>query len=100
MDPPCRGGERPVLSVLLRVRLGAVDGSMVQITLFSGPERRRRWSDEERLEILNEAFTPGVFEPRRVCRRHWVVSHAAISMLSAAYPFGEARLALLVSDRS
>ena len=24
------------------------------------------------------------FEPRRVYRRHWVVSHAAISMLSAA----------------
>jgi hypothetical protein len=23
-------------------------------------------------------------EPRRVCRRHWIVSHAAISMLSAA----------------
>ena len=23
-------------------------------------------------------------EPRRVCRRRWVVSHAAISMLSAA----------------
>ena len=25
-----------------------------------------------------------VFEPRRVCRRRWVVSHAAISRLSAA----------------
>ena len=23
-------------------------------------------------------------EPRRVCRRHWVVSHAALSMLAAA----------------
>lgn len=32
---------------------------MGQISLFSGPERRRRWSDEERLEILNEAFAPG-----------------------------------------
>lgn len=32
---------------------------MGQITVFSGPERRRRWSDEERLEILNEAFAPG-----------------------------------------
>lgn len=30
---------------------------MGQITVFSGPERRRRWSDEERLEILSE-FTP------------------------------------------
>ena len=25
---------------------------MGQITVFSGPERRRRWSDEERLQIL------------------------------------------------
>ena len=32
---------------------------MGQITVFSGPERRRRWSDEERLQILNEAFAPG-----------------------------------------
>ncbi|MBV1688511.1 transposase [Novosphingobium sp. G106] len=32
---------------------------MGQITVFSGPERRRRWSDEERLEILSEAFAPG-----------------------------------------
>lgn len=32
---------------------------MGQITVFSGPERRRRWSDEERVEILKEAFAPG-----------------------------------------
>lgn len=32
---------------------------MGQITVFSRPERRHRWSDEERLEILNEAFAPG-----------------------------------------
>jgi acetyl-CoA C-acetyltransferase len=33
---------------------------MGQITVFSGPERRRRWNDEERQEILNEAFAPVV----------------------------------------
>lgn len=32
---------------------------MGQITVFSGPERRRRWSDEQRLKILAEAFAPG-----------------------------------------
>lgn len=32
---------------------------MGQITVFSGPERRRRWSENERLEILTEAFSPG-----------------------------------------
>ena len=32
---------------------------MGQVTVFSGPERRRRWSDEERLSILAEAFAPG-----------------------------------------
>jgi transposase len=32
---------------------------MGQITVFSGPERRRRWSGEERLDILSEAFAPG-----------------------------------------
>jgi transposase len=31
---------------------------MGQVTVFSGPERRRRWSDEERRLILAEAFSP------------------------------------------
>ncbi len=42
---------------------------MGQITVFSGPERRRRWSDEERLQILTEAFAPGACVAE-VCRRH------------------------------
>ena len=32
---------------------------MGQITVMTGPERRRRWSEEERIEILAEAFAPG-----------------------------------------
>ncbi len=42
---------------------------MGQITVFSGPERRRRWSDEQRLRILGEAFAPGA-SPTAVARRH------------------------------
>ena len=38
---------------------------MGQITVFSGPERRRRWSDEQRLQILTEAFAPGVCASER-----------------------------------
>jgi transposase len=40
-----------------------------QITVFGGPERRRRWSEEERLGILAEAFAPGAFVAQ-VARRH------------------------------
>src|SRR5579872_3431054 len=32
---------------------------MRQITVMSGPERRRRWNDEQRLQILAEACAPG-----------------------------------------
>lgn len=42
---------------------------MGQITVFSGAERRRRWSDEQRLQILTEAFAPGAC-PTEVARRH------------------------------
>ena len=42
---------------------------MGQITVFSGPERRRRWSDEDRLQILTEAFAPGACIAE-VARRH------------------------------
>ena len=44
---------------------------MGQITVFSGPERRRRWSDEQRLQILAEAFAPGAC-PTEVARRYEV----------------------------
>lgn len=42
---------------------------MGQITVFSGPERRRRWSEEERRLILSEAFSPGACVAE-VARRH------------------------------
>ena len=32
---------------------------MAQITLLTGPERRRRWRDEDRERILTAAFAPG-----------------------------------------
>jgi transposase len=46
---------------------------MGQVTLFSGPQRRRRWSDEERLQILSEAFASGACVAE-VCRRHDISS--------------------------
>ena len=42
---------------------------MAQVTILAGPERRRRWSDQQRELILAEAFRSGA----RVCdvaRRH------------------------------
>ena len=32
---------------------------MAQISVLMGPERRRRWSPEEKLAVLSEAFAPG-----------------------------------------
>ena len=32
---------------------------MGQVTVIAGHERRRRWTDEERISILSEAFSPG-----------------------------------------
>lgn len=32
---------------------------MTQVTVLTGAVRRRNWSDEERFEILREAFSPG-----------------------------------------
>jgi transposase len=46
---------------------------MGQVTVYSGPERRRRWSEEERLRILSEAFAPGACVAE-VCRRHDISS--------------------------
>jgi transposase len=32
---------------------------MTQTSIITGPERRRSWSDEQKLELLAEAFGPG-----------------------------------------
>ena len=32
---------------------------MGQVTVLAGPERRRRWGEAQRLQILAEAFSPG-----------------------------------------
>lgn len=42
---------------------------MGRITVFGGPERRRRWSVEERRRILEEAFASGACVAQ-VARRH------------------------------
>ena len=42
---------------------------MGRITVFGGPERRRRWSTEEQRRILEEAFAPGACVAQ-VARRH------------------------------
>ncbi len=46
---------------------------MRQITVFSGPERRCHWTDEQRLQIVTEAFAPGVCVSA-VARRHDVLT--------------------------
>jgi transposase len=42
---------------------------MTQVTVLTGAARRRDWSDEERLEILREAFSPGA-KVQHVARRY------------------------------
>jgi transposase len=38
---------------------GAKDGVMRRVEVISGPERRRRWSKEQKRAIVAEAFAPG-----------------------------------------
>jgi transposase len=42
---------------------------MSQITVMTGPERRRRWRPEDKVRILAEAFSPGACVDQ-VARRH------------------------------
>jgi transposase len=69
------------------------------MTIMAGPERRRRWSEDERLRILTEAFAPGACVAE-IARRH-DVSRALIylwrreAMAAAA---GPAIVPAIVSD--
>jgi transposase len=41
---------------------------MVQVSVLMGPERRRRWSEGQKLELLAQAFGPGG-SPAETARR-------------------------------
>ena len=41
------------------VSTGFRDGAMGQVTIFSGVERRRRWSEDAKRELVMRAFAPG-----------------------------------------
>ena len=70
---------------------------MGQITVFSGPERRRRWSDEQRLQILTEAFAPGAC-PSKVARRH-EISRGLVYMWRSKLAVGAPAPAPVPGDR-
>lgn len=41
---------------------------MVQVSVLTGPERRRRWSEAQKLELVAQAFGPGG-SPAETARR-------------------------------
>jgi transposase len=41
------------------VCIDARDDAMSRVELISGPERRRRWSEDQKRSIVAEAFAPG-----------------------------------------
>ena len=73
---------RVALPMALRTALkfalesGRRSGFVGQMTVFGGPERRRRWREDERAKILAEAFSPGACVAR--VARHYDVSTALV----------------------
>lgn len=73
---------------------------MGQVAVYSGVERRRRWTDAERLEILSEAFAPGA-TIAQVARRHDVSTGQIYTWrrkLLASSPAGPEPSALTFSE--
>jgi transposase len=71
-----------------------------QVAVYSGVERRRRWTDAERLEILSEAFAPGA-TIAQVARRHDVSTGQIYTWrrkLLASSPAGPEPSALTFSE--
>src|ERR1700730_13588274 len=52
---------------------GARDGAMSRVEVLPGPERRRRWSAQQKRSIVAEAFAPGA-SVCEVARRRDVVA--------------------------
>src|ERR1700726_3065328 len=80
---------------------GARDSAMSRIEVVSGPERRRRWSAEEKRSIVAEAFALGA-SSCEVARRRDVVAGQIYrwrnELRSAAAGFAEVVVAAEPSD--
>ena len=82
---------------------GARDGAISRIEVLSGPERRRRWSAEQKQSIVAEAFAPGasVCEvARRVDLVPSLIYRWRQELRSAAAGFSEVVVAPEPSERT
>src|SRR5215831_3961648 len=50
---------------------GARDGAMARVEVISGPERRRRWSAEQKRAIVAESLAPGAVVTEIARRGYW-----------------------------
>ena len=64
---------------------------MSQITILNGPERRRRWHEDDRVRILEAAFAPGA-AIAEVARRFDVSTSLIVNSLPTTTPFWSAPL--------
>jgi transposase len=65
---------------------------MTQVTVMTGPERRRRWNDDIRNEILAAAFSPGAVVAE-VARRFDVASSLIYKWRRQALPVADKSVA-------
>ena len=79
---------------------GARDGAMSRIEGLSGPERRRRWSAEQKRSIVAEAFSPGasVCEVARADVVAGQIYRWRHELRAAAAGFAEARILQLLPN--
>ena len=65
---PSAEGRLAIFELIGLVSTGARDGAMASVEVLAGPERRRRWSIEQKQAIVAAAFEPGAVV-RDVARR-------------------------------
>ena len=72
---------------------------MRQITVMTGPERRRRWSEADKAAILAEAFSPGC-NVTEVARRYDVSTGLVYTWRAKARAISDTGFAeVVVADR-
>ena len=75
----------------------ASDGTMGRMEIITGRERRRRWSDDEKLRILEQASSPDV-SAAEVARRHDILPQQVYTwrrQFRAAHPVSSETISFL-----
>ena len=71
----------------------------MRVEVLGGVERRRRWSHDDKVRMIEETLAPGAVVTE-IVRRHAIATSLLFTWRRRAYPSGVGRVLVIMADRN